>query len=184
MQTDFGRPAKPVAFEHYGAAALRWSLVLIFLWFGVLKFTAYEAEGIAPFAMNSPLLSWAFQLLEQKGFAMALGIIELGVGVLMALRPFSARLSGIGSIGSIITFVITLTFLLTTPGVWQEGYGFPFLSGKVGQFLIKDVVLLAASIWTAGEAFAAVRMSAAGLATGAVLTAPNARASAAFGSEH
>lgn len=33
--------------------------------------------------------------------------------------------------------------------------GFPFLSGMVGQFLIKDVVLLAASVWTAAEAWRA-----------------------------
>ena len=154
MRTDSPRSEGPVALEHYGSTALRWSLVLIFLWFGLLKFTAYEAEGIAPLAMNSPILSWAFQLLGQRGFAMALGVVELAIGVLIALRPVSARVSGIGS----VTYLITLSFLLSTPGVWQEGYGFPFLSGMVGQFLIKDVVLLAASIWTAGEAFAAARM--------------------------
>lgn len=146
------------ALESYGSAALRWSLVLIFLWFGFLKFTAFEAEGIAPLVKNSPLLAWAFQLLGQRGFANALGVVELAIGVLIALRPVSARWSGIGSVGSIITFVITLSFLFSTPGVWQEGYGFPFLSGMIGQFLIKDVVLLAASIWTANEAFRADRM--------------------------
>ncbi|MET0409442.1 MAG: DUF417 family protein [Hyphomicrobium sp.] len=29
-------------------AILRWSLIVIFLWFGCMKFTAYEADGIAP----------------------------------------------------------------------------------------------------------------------------------------
>jgi len=29
-------------------ALLRWALVVIFLWFGGMKFTAYEANGIAP----------------------------------------------------------------------------------------------------------------------------------------
>ena len=91
---------------------------------------------------------------------MALGVVEITIGVLIALRGVSPRLSGIGSVGSIITYLITLSFLLSTPGVWQEGYGFPFLSGMVGQFLIKDIVLLAASIWTAGEAFAAADTSA------------------------
>ena len=115
--------------ERVGVFALRYGLVLIFIWFGILKFTAYEAEGIAPFAMNSPFLSWAYKLLGQQGFAMALGLIELAVGILIALRAFSPKLSAAGSIGSIITFAITLTLLLSTPGVWQEGYGFPFLSG-------------------------------------------------------
>ena len=35
-------------------ALLRWALVVIFLWFGGMKFTAYEAEGIAPFIAHSP----------------------------------------------------------------------------------------------------------------------------------
>lgn len=143
---------------HYGGLALRWALVLIFLWFGFMKFTAYEAKGIAPLVMNSPLLSWAYHLLGERGFATALGVVEIAIGVLIALRPFSARASAIGSCAAIVTFVTTLTFILTTPGAWQEGLGFPYLSGAIGQFLIKDVVLLAASIWTAGEAFRAARI--------------------------
>jgi|GEM_PF-5571065 len=54
--------------------------------------------------------------------------------------------------GAIIMFLITLTFVLTTPGVWQPGYGFPFPSPMPGQFLLKDLMLLGAAIWTAGEA--------------------------------
>ena len=42
----------------------------------------------------------------------------------------------------------------------QDGHGFPFLSAMVGQFLIKDVVLLAASVWTAGEALRASQTAA------------------------
>lgn len=49
-----------------------------------------------------------------------------------------------------MTFLITLSFLLTTPGVW-----FDFLSAMRGQFLAKDLVLLGVSIWTAAEAWKA-----------------------------
>lgn len=157
-----------IALEDASAALLRYTLVLIFLWFGLLKFTAYEAQGIAPLAMNSPLLSWAFHALGEQGFAKALGVVEIGVGVLIATRPWSAMLSAVGSIGAVITFLITLSLLFTTPGVWQEGQSFPFLSGMVGQFLIKDAVLLAASIWTAAEALAAARnMQASAMVIGA-----------------
>lgn len=158
MATDTTANDGGLTLQRWGAWALRWSLVLIFFWFGMMKFTAYEAKGIAPLVMNSPLLAWAYNLLGERGFATALGVVELTIGVLIALRPFSARWSGIGSVASIITYLVTLTFLLSTPGVWQEGYGFPFLSGPIGQFLIKDFVLLAASIWTAGEAFTAARL--------------------------
>lgn len=149
----------PRELQDYGGQALRWMLVLVFLWFGFLKFTDYEAKGIAPLIMNSPLLAWAFQALGQQGISMVIGAIELAIGVLIALRPVSARWSGIGSVGAVVTFLITLSFLFSTPGVWQEGHRFPFLSGMVGQFLIKDVVLLAASLWTAGEAFSAAHMA-------------------------
>lgn len=171
MHTDLPRERAPMVLQHYGAAMLRWALVLIFCWFGFLKFTVYEAEGIAPLAMNSPLLSWAYDALGQQGFAMALGAVEISIGILIALRPVSARLSGIGSVGSIMTYLITLSFLLSTPGVWQAGYGFPFLSGPIGQFLIKDVVLLAASVWTAVEAFAAANV-------GGTVAMPQARSAA------
>lgn len=138
-----------------GTFLLRYGLVLLFLWFGMLKFTAYEADGIAPLAMNSPLLSWALAALGKQGLSNAIGVVELAVGVLIATRARSAKLSAIGSIGAAITFLITLSFLFSTPGVLQDGHGFPFLSAMVGQFLIKDVVLLAASVWTAGEALRA-----------------------------
>ncbi len=77
--------------------------------------------------------------------------------MLIALRPVSARISGIGSCAAIVIFFTTLTFILTTPSVWQEGLDFPCLPGPIDQFLIKDVVLLAAAMWTAGEAFRAAR---------------------------
>jgi reactive chlorine resistance protein C len=143
--------------ERVGTLLLRYGLALIFVWFGFLKFTAYEADGIAPLAMHSPLPSWAFAALGKQGLSNAIGMIELAVGVLIAVRAWSAKLSAVGSIGAALTFLITLTFLFSTPGVWQEGMGFPFLSGMVGQFLIKDVVLFAASVWTAGEALRASR---------------------------
>ncbi len=51
--------------------------------------------------------------------------------------------------------LITLSFLLTTPGVWQPDYGFPSLSPNPGRFLAKDLLLLGAAIYTAGEALKA-----------------------------
>ena len=95
--------------------------------------------------------------------AMLIGIIEITLGLLIATRAFAPRISAIGSLGAIGVFAITMTFLLSTPGVWQPGYGFPFLSPMPGGFLAKDVIFLGAAIWTAGEAMHAAdarRMSA------------------------
>jgi len=56
-------------------------------------------------------------------------------------------------------FLTTLSFLFSTPG-WEPSLGgFPALSGDVGEFLIKDVVLLGAALWSLSEALAAVDSS-------------------------
>jgi Protein of unknown function, DUF417 len=46
-----------------------------------------------------------------------------------------------------LLFLGTLSFLFTTPGVTAAG-GFPVKSVLPGQFLLKDPVLLGASVWT------------------------------------
>lgn len=138
-----------------GALILRYGLVVILLWMGALKFTTYEAEGIKPLLENSPLVSWAYGLLGLKGLSGAIGIIEIILGLLIATRSSLPRLSAIGSLGAVIMFIITLSFTLTTPGVWQPGYGFPYLSSAIGQLLAKDIILLGAAVWTAGEAYLA-----------------------------
>ncbi len=141
--------------ENVGANVIRYGLVAILLTVGALKFTAYEAEGIQGLVTNSPLMSWAYSVFSVRSFAALLGIVEITLGILIATRPIAPFVSAIGSIGAIIMFLITLSFLLTTPGVWQPGYGFPFPSPFPGQFLTKDIMLLGAAIWTAGEALRA-----------------------------
>jgi len=143
--------------ENLGAIIIRYGLVIILLWVGALKFTAYEAEGIQGLVANSPLMSWMLGLMTVQSVSMLIGTVEIILGLLIATRPFAPQISAIGSIGAIITFLTTLTFVLTTPGVWQPGYGFPFPSPMPGQFLLKDLMMLGASVWTAGEALRAAR---------------------------
>jgi uncharacterized membrane protein YkgB len=100
-------------------------------------------------------MSWLYVILSVKGVSNLIGAIEITVAVLMALRPGSAKASFVGSLGSIVTFLLTTSFLFSTPGAVQLSHGLPVL-GDAGQFLIKDVVLLGASFWTAAEALAAV----------------------------
>jgi uncharacterized membrane protein YkgB len=137
--------------DRLGIHVSRYGLVLTLLLIGVLKFTAGEAQGIQPLVANSPLMFWLYRIFSLQGVSNLIGATEIVVALLMALRPFSARVSFIGSIGAIITFVLTVSFLFSTPGAFQFSHGFPLL-GDVGQFLIKDLVLLGASIWTAAEA--------------------------------
>ncbi len=140
-----------------GEFVFRYGLVLIFLWIGCLKFTAYEAKNIEGLIANSPFFSWAYHAMGLQGASNMIGVVEISIGLLLATRPIWPKLSAIGAFGSIITYVMTLSFLLTTPGVWEAGYGFPFPSALPGQFLLKDLVLLGVSIWLAGEALQASR---------------------------
>jgi reactive chlorine resistance protein C len=137
--------------ERLGVHVSRYGLVLTLLLIGALKFTAGEAQGIQPLVANSPLTFWLYRIFSLQGVSNLIGVIEIVVALLIALRPLSAKLSFVGSIGAVITFVLTVSFLLSTPGAFQFSHGLPLL-GDAGQFLIKDLVLLGASIWTAAEA--------------------------------
>ncbi len=140
-----------------GRHATRYGLVLVLLWIGGMKFTEYEATGITGFVSNSPLMSWAYSHFSVQGFSVLLGVVEIGIGLLIAARPLSARASLVGSASAIGMFLTTLSFLLTTPGVWEASAGgFPALSVVPGQLLLKDFVLFGASVWLFGDDWRAV----------------------------
>lgn len=149
-----------IKFENLGAKIIRYGLALVLIWIGFLKFTSYEAEGIKGLIANSPLFSWTLPAFGLRGFANILGVTEIILGILIGLKSFEPKISFWGSLGAIIMFILTLTFLLSTPGIIQMGFSFPYISPMPGQFLLKDIVLLGASVWTAGEALLAVRTTA------------------------
>ena len=138
--------AASTPFKRTAGQLLRRALALLLLSFGAHRFTAYEAEGTAPFVSDSPFTSW-LNALGTQGVSIVVGVAESTFGLLLAAgswRP-EARLAVAGAIGSVTTYLTTLGCMLTTPGVHGPD-GPPILSGAVGQFLIEDMVLLAASI--------------------------------------
>jgi reactive chlorine resistance protein C len=136
-----------------GVFITRYGLVAIFAWIGAMKFTAYEAAAIQPLVANSPLMSWLYQIFSVQAFSNWLGVLEVAIAVLIAARPISAVASAIGSGLAAILFLGTLSFMLSTPPVWEASLGgFPALSVAPGQFLLKDLGLLGAAVWTLGEA--------------------------------
>ena len=148
------REDRLVSVLHTGGTHLtRYGLALVLLWIGGMKFTTYEAEGIRPFVENSPLMSWLYRIFSVGQFSALLGVVEIAVGLLIATRPVWPRLSAYSSLVAATMFVGTLSFIVTTPG-WEPSLGFPALSVP-GQFLLKDAVLLGASLWTAAEAWEA-----------------------------
>src|SRR5260221_8619294 len=69
-------------------ALLRWALVIVFLWFGGMKFTAYEAAGIAPFIEHSPIMSWLHALFGVQGASYVIGVVELSTAAALTLGHF------------------------------------------------------------------------------------------------
>jgi len=139
-----------------GEFVLRYGLVLILLWIGGMKFTAFEAAGIQPLVGSSPFLSWMYALLSVQAVSNLFGVVELSVAVMIALRPWAPKVSALGSALAVITFLTTLTFLFSLPG-WEPSLGgFPALS-SAGGFLLKDAVLLGTALWSLGESLAARR---------------------------
>jgi uncharacterized membrane protein YkgB len=152
MEADKNRLNETV--QRIGQFLLRYGLVLILGWIGAMKFTAYEAEGIRTLVATSPLMSWMYKVFSLQATSNIIGVAEITAAILIAIRPLSAKLSVIGSVLAVFTFLSTLTFLFSLPG-WEKSLGgFPALSGS-GGFLLKDVVLLGAAFWTLGDSLTA-----------------------------
>ena len=133
--------------SRWTVALLRWALVVVFLWFGGMKFTSYEAHGNAPLIDHSPIMSWMNVAFGIQGASDVIGVIELSTAAALIAGAFVPVASALGAAMSTVTFLITLTFFVSTPGVVEPtAGGFPAISAPIGQFLLKDLVLLAASL--------------------------------------
>jgi reactive chlorine resistance protein C len=139
--------------ERVGHHIVRYGLVLVLMWIGAMKFTTYEATGIQPLVANSPVMGWLYEIFSVQALSALLGVTEIAIAVMIALRPVSAIAAAVGSALAVGMFLVTLSFLLSTPGWEPTAGGFPALSVVSGQFLLKDVVLLGAAVWSLGEAF-------------------------------
>ncbi|MGJ1448067.1 DUF417 family protein [Sphingobacterium spiritivorum] len=112
--------------------------VLILLWIGIYKFTAVEAEAIRPLMEQHPLLSWMYSIFTIQQVSNIIGITEVLLALVLVLSIKWIKLRKIASMGMIITFVLTLSFLFTTSGMWKFREGIP----TTDFFILKDLLLL------------------------------------------
>jgi uncharacterized membrane protein YkgB len=117
-------------------------MVIIFISFGMQKFTLQSAQGIVQFIINSPFISW-LSVFGLRGEAYFLGVAEFVIAALLAAGSFNPILSALGSLMGMVTFAITWSFFFTTPGVvtWSLSTD-PMAWNLTGEFLFKDIVLL------------------------------------------
>ena len=139
--------------EHAVAAAgqflARYGLVVVLAWIAAGHYAA--PTSIQPLIAHSPLLSWLYGIFNVHALGYALGSAEIVAALLIALRPLWPRVSAVGSVFAVLIFCSTISFLFTTPGVSAGGAVLSLL----GEFLIKDIVLLGVALWTLGDSLSA-----------------------------
>ncbi len=146
--SDSGLGHQLVAFSE---GLLRATVVIVLGWVGAMKFTGYEAGAIEGLVASSPLTSWLYSVLTLQGASNLIGTIELLTATLLIVGIWSARASMIGAASSVLTFLVTSSFLLSAPVTEASLGGFPSLSVVPGQFLLKDLVLVAAALYLLGR---------------------------------
>jgi uncharacterized membrane protein YkgB len=126
---------------------LRAAMVIIFFFFGYQKWWAYEVDRLIPYISNGPLIFWLYPALGMRGATWFLGVSEWTFGTLLLLGFWNKKLGILGALGSTGTFMATVTIIPFMPEGWDAAAGgFPAMTGNV-PFLMKDVVLLAVSVY-------------------------------------
>jgi uncharacterized membrane protein YkgB len=125
---------------------VRGSMVLIFLLFGYQKWFEYEAQTLVPFISNGPLTFWMYPVFGLRGASCFLGVSEWLTAALLICGFRNPRAGIVGDVLSAGTFVTTVSIIPFMPDGWNAAVGFPAMQGNVA-FLMKDVVLLAVSVY-------------------------------------
>jgi uncharacterized membrane protein YkgB len=126
---------------------VRASMVIIYFFFGYQKWFDFEAQGLIPFFTHGPLIFWMYSVFGVRGSAYFLGVSEWLFGALLLGGFWNRKMGILGALGSVVTFVSTVTIIPFMPDGWAPSAGgFPAMVGNVA-FLMKDVVLLAVSFY-------------------------------------
>src|SRR6266704_360253 len=122
---------------------VRGSMVFVFLLFGYQKWFEYEAQTLIPFISNGPLIFWMYPVLGIRGASWFLGVSEWLFAALLFAGFWNKKLGILGALGSVASFIGTVTIIPFMPDGWAASAGgFPAMAGNV-PFLMKDVVLFA-----------------------------------------
>jgi uncharacterized membrane protein YkgB len=130
---------------------LRAAMVVIFLFFGYQKWFNYEAQGLIPYISHGPLIFWMYPVFGIRGATYFLGLSEWLFGALLFAGFWNKKLGILGALGSCFSFIATTTIIPFFPDGWAASAGgFPAMSEHVA-FLMKDLVLFAASFYLLRE---------------------------------
>jgi uncharacterized membrane protein YkgB len=126
---------------------VRAAMVIIFLFFGYQKWFDYEAQALIPYISNGPLISWMYPVFGIRGACWFLGVAEWLFGALLFAGFWNKKLGILGALGSVFSFISTITIIPFIPNAWAPSAGgFPAMT-ETAAFLMKDLVLLAVSVY-------------------------------------
>ncbi|OBF33675.1 hypothetical protein A5724_19180 [Mycobacterium sp. ACS1612] len=96
--------------DHIAAVAtaiVRYGLVVVITWIGLMKFTASEAMQISEFTSHSLFMSWLNSFLSIRAQSDVIGVIEIIAAVLIAVSAVWPPLGAVGGALGALLFVIT-----------------------------------------------------------------------------
>jgi uncharacterized membrane protein YkgB len=121
--------------------------VIVLLWIGILKFTPSEAKAIQPLVENSWLMSWLYKIVSVQTASIIIGIFEIITALFLIASFWNAKAGKIAGLLTIVIFASTLSFLLSTPGIWKLLDGVPVTDF----FVLKDLAFLAIGLQVIGQ---------------------------------
>ena len=138
---------------------VRLSMVIIYFFFGYQKWFDYEAKALVPFFTHGPLIFWMYPVFGMRGATYFLGVSEWLFGAMILAGFWNKTLGALGALGSVFTFIATVTIIPFLPDGWEASAGgFPAMVGNVA-FTMKDVALLAISIYLLKQDAARISVS-------------------------
>lgn len=127
--------------RRWGVPALRFSLGVIFIWFGILKPLGISAA--APLVLST--VSW-MPLLSPEGWLVVIGWWEVAIGVFFLFQPtlrIAIALLALQMAGTLMPLV------LLPEVTWQPGR-IPFGPTMEGQYIIKNLLIISAALTVGG----------------------------------
>lgn len=122
--------------DRWGVRLLRYSLGLVFVWFGAIK-----PLGTSP---ASELVARTVYVVPPELFVPFLGIWEVAIGLCLIYRPLIRIGIGLMALQMVGTFMP----LVLLPGVTFEA--FPHAPTLEGQYIVKNLVMISAAIVVGG----------------------------------
>lgn len=127
--------------KRWGIAALRWSLAVIFIWFGILK--PLGVSPAAPLVLQT--VDW-MPVLSPNQWLAIIGWWEVLIGVTFLFRRTLRIAIGLLALQMVGTFMP----LVMLPDITFQPDAWPYAPTMEGQYIIKNLLIISAALVIGG----------------------------------